>query len=326
VQARAFDVSFLPMQPLLQIDNLVVRYGSFLALKGVTFQIPHGNIGLLGPNGAGKSTMLKTILGLIQPDSGTGKVLELDIQKDRVPLRDKLGYMPEGDGHFPNEVAIEAVAYAGSLSGLPRRDALGRAHEVLYYVGLEESRYRQVSDFSTGMRQRVKLAQALVHDPELLLLDEPTSGMDPKGRDEMLQLIKTVGEKRAATGQKPPMSVLLSTHLLPDVEEVCEYVIMVQAGQVTYAGTLKELVNADKNTVKVRVKERQAEFAQLLRGAEFAVETSADSLLVASPAAKVEEVIQKIWGIARRENFQIRELSQRKFSLEEAFFERAKGA
>jgi ABC-2 type transport system ATP-binding protein len=314
------------MEPLLQLENLVVRYGKFLALKGVRFSIPHGRIGLLGPNGAGKSTMLKAILGLIQPESGTGKVLGLDILKDRVMLRERLGYMPEADGHFPNEEAIEAVAYAGSLSGLPRREALGRAHEMLYCVGLEEARYRQVSDFSTGMKQRVKLAQALVHDPELLLLDEPTSGMDPKGREEMLALIKSVGEKRAATGQRPPMSVVLSTHLLPDVEEVCDYVIMLQNGQMTYAGTLKELLNTERNTLQIRVKEQQVRFAKLLEERGLTVEVLLDSLVVSLPNEEIEPLLTQVWAIARQGGFQIRQISQHKFSLEEAFFERAKTA
>lgn len=311
------------MEPLLQLKDLAVRYGDFLALKGVTFEIPPGRIGLLGPNGAGKSTMLKTLLGLLQPERGSAKVLGLDILQARETLREKLGYMPEGDGHFPNETAIEAVAYAGALSGLPRQESLGRAHEVLYYVGLEEARYRQVSDFSTGMRQRVKLAQALVHDPDVIFLDEPTSGMDPKGREEMLALIRNVGEKRAEGGHKPPMSVLLSTHLLPDVEEVCDYVIMLQSGQATYAGPLRDLLHSDQDTLQVRVKEGRAAFAERLKAAGLSLEEGEDSLLVAKQG-DLDETVRLIWRCAREGGFQVRHLAQRRFSLEEAFFEKAR--
>src|SRR3990172_6636964 len=147
-------------------------------------------MGLLGPNGAGKSTLLKTILGFIVPLSGGGRVLGLDIRTDRLAIRQKIGYMPENDCHIPGMNAVTYVSYAGQLSGMKPKDSLQRAHEILFYVGLGEARYRNVETYSTGMKQRIKLAQALVHDPQLIFLDEPTNGLDPKGRVEMLELVR----------------------------------------------------------------------------------------------------------------------------------------
>lgn len=309
------------METLLSLQNLTVRYGSFTALKGVCLSLPPGRIGLLGPNGAGKSTLLKTLLGLIKPQEGSFRVLGLD-DTQGAELRSRVGYMPEADGYFPGAIAVEAVAYAGALSGLPRQEALSRAHEVLYYTGLEEARYRPVADFSTGMKQRVKLAQAIVHDPDLVLLDEPTSGMDPKGREEMLRLIRELWDRRAEGGHKPPMSVLLSTHLLHDVEEVCDQVILLQGGEVSYAGSLAELLRSDASTLRVRVRDRQEDFRQKLTEAGFAVSVEGDSLLVNAPD---EGALPLLWKVAREGGFQVRHLAARRASLEEAFFKSVEG-
>ena len=168
-------------------------------------------IGLLGPNGAGKSTMLKALLGFIVPSQGQMRVLGLDVAAAPIEIRARIGYMPENDAHIPGLTAVQFVAYCGELAGLPRSDAMQRAHEVLYYVGLGEARYRNVDTYSTGMKQRIKLAQALVHDPDLLFLDEPTNGMDPKGRDEMLDLVRDLAHNKG-------VNLILSSHVLPDVE------------------------------------------------------------------------------------------------------------
>src|SRR6187455_1126635 len=194
------------MPAVVELQRVTVRYGARTALRDVSAVFPAGAVGLLGPNGAGKSTMLRALLGFVPPTEGELTVLGLDVAKSPLAIRARIGYMPETDGHIPGMNAVSFVAFCGELSGLPRADAMQRAHEVLYYVGLGEARYRTIDQYSTGMKQRIKLAQALVHDPDLLLLDEPTNGMDPKGRDEMLALIRDVADR---------MSVILSSHVLP---------------------------------------------------------------------------------------------------------------
>ncbi len=166
-------------EPVARLDNVTVRFGAQEALRNVAASFPPGAVGLLGPNGAGKSTLLKVLLGFVKPSAGRMDVLGLDVAKDPQRVRARLGYMPESDGHIPGMNAVSFVAYCAQLAGLPRSDAMQRAHEVLYYVGLGEARYRNTETYSTGMKQRIKLAQALVHDPDLLFLDEPTNGLDP---------------------------------------------------------------------------------------------------------------------------------------------------
>src|SRR6186713_2304569 len=210
------------------LDRVGVRYGTQWALSDVSASFPEGAVGLLGPNGAGKSTMLKALLGLLEADSGRIGVLDLDVAVAPLDIRARVGYMPESDAQIPGMTAVSFVAYCAELSGLPAADAMQRAHEVLYYVGLGEARYRNVETYSTGMKQRIKLAQALVHDPDLLLLDEPTNGMDPKGRDEMLELVRDVAHNKG-------INLILSSHLLPDVESVCESVVVMNRGQIATA-------------------------------------------------------------------------------------------
>jgi ABC-2 type transport system ATP-binding protein len=233
--------------PLVEIRDLAVSYGLVQALAGVSGTFQRGPTGLLGPNGAGKTTLLKTLLGFLRPDSGTMTAFGLDPTRQPLEVRRRLGYMPEQDCHLPGMTAAAFVAFAGELSGLPRDEAISRAHEVLYYVGLGEARYRNVETYSTGMKQRVKLAQALVHDPDLLLLDEPTNGLDPQGREEMLTLIQDVATRRG-------MSLILCSHLLRDVERVCENVIVLNQGQVARAGTIRELTGARRQVFDVRFK------------------------------------------------------------------------
>src|SRR5580765_3766235 len=220
--------------PVVSLDNVVVEYGRNRALNGVTATFSRGAIGLLGPNGAGKSTMIKALLGFIPPLSGTMRVLGLDVATSPVEIRARIGYMPENDGHIPGLTAVQFVAYCGELAGLKPVDAMQRAHEVLYYVGLGEARYRKIETYSTGMKQRIKLAQALVHDPDLLFLDEPTNGMDPKGRDEMLELIRDLGHKKN-------VNLILSSHLLPDVEFTCDHVVVMDKGRIATQGPINEL-------------------------------------------------------------------------------------
>ncbi len=234
-------------EPLVSFQDLVVSYGLVQALSGVSGVFRPGPTGLLGPNGAGKTTFLKTLLGFLHPDRGRLSAFGLDPTREPLEVRRRLGYMPEQDCHIGGMTAAEFVAFAGELSGLPRDEAISRAHEVLYYVGLAEARYRKVETYSTGMKQRVKLAQALVHDPDLLLLDEPTNGLDPQGREEMLALVHDVATRRG-------MSLILCSHLLRDVERVCENVIVFNQGQVAKAGTIRELTGARLHVFDVRFK------------------------------------------------------------------------
>jgi ABC-2 type transport system ATP-binding protein len=208
------------MDSLIDLENITRTFGTFTALNGVTLTLPPGRVGLLGPNGAGKSTLLKVLMGLIPPSSGTGRVLDQPLGGDRDgaanwQLRRLVGFMPE-------------------------------AHEVLSYLGLEEARYRRVEEYSAGMKQRAKLAQALVHDPPVLLLDEPTSGLDPAGRDAMLRLVRELGTDHGK-------SVILSTHLLADVQAVCERVVILAGGTVRGQGTVDELCARRGDRFKLRV-------------------------------------------------------------------------
>src|SRR5438270_2517133 len=183
--------------PVATISNLTVKYGSKTAVSDLTVEVPEGCVGLLGPNGAGKTTLIKTLLGFIKPAAGTGEVLGMDVARNPLKIRQRVGLMPEIDCHIPGMNAVSFVSYAGELSGMPQRDAMRRAHETLEYCGLGEARYRNIVTYSTGMKKRIKLAQALVHGPKLLFLDEPTNGLDLRGRDDMIELIQDISQARA---------------------------------------------------------------------------------------------------------------------------------
>jgi ABC-2 type transport system ATP-binding protein len=220
---------------LISFDQLEVRYGTTVALKGISLSLEDGVVGLLGPNGSGKSTLLKTLLGLLSPSTGTGEVLGLPLGgAEAARLRSRIGYMPEYDALIEDTSAYEQVSFWGELSGLRPEQSRDRAHEVLYFVGLDEARYRNVSGYSTGMRQRVKLAQALVHSPELIFLDEPTNGLDPYGRKRMLDLILKV---RAELGT----SVIMATHLLEDVERCADQLVILDKGEIKASGRMDAL-------------------------------------------------------------------------------------
>jgi ABC-2 type transport system ATP-binding protein len=242
------------------LDAVTVIYGANHALKEVSARFHSGAVGLLGPNGAGKSTLLKALLGFIKPAHGRMTVLGLDVAERPMEIRARIGYMPESDAHIPGMNAVSFVAYCGQLAGLPAVDAMQRAHEVLYYVGLGEARYRNIETYSTGMKQRIKLAQALVHDPDLLFLDEPTNGMDPKGRDEMLELIRDLGHNKN-------VNLILSSHLLPDVEYTCDDVIVMDKGQVAAEGPIAELKGPGGRVYELRIKGDLPAFLDVLRQA-----------------------------------------------------------
>src|SRR5437016_11377800 len=233
--------------PVVTLESVTVAYGKNRTLRDVTSSFASGAVGLLGPNGAGKSTMIKALLGFLVPERGRMRVLGLDVAEAPLDIRARVGYMPENDAHIPGMNAVSFVAYCGELAGLPRVDAMQRAHEVLFYVGLGEARYRNVETYSTGMKQRIKLAQALVHDPDLLFLDEPTNGMDPKGRDEMLELVRDLAHNKG-------VNLILSSHLLPDVEYTCDHVVVMAKVAVAAAGPIQAMKQPRGRVYELRVK------------------------------------------------------------------------
>lgn len=232
--------------PLLHLDNIIHRYGKHTVLNGVSLQLEPGAIGLLGPNGAGKSTLLKILMGLVVPTTGEGTLLDKNLRGAAFPRRRLLGYMSEADALVPGLRGAEFVALAGELCGMPRKDASRRAHELLTYLGLDDARYRKLEEYSTGMKQRIKLAQALVHDPPLLLLDEPTSGLDPAGREAMLSLLGTLASQHGK-------SFILCTHVLGDVERTCETTVILHKGRVLCQERTESLRQQRDNSYRLNI-------------------------------------------------------------------------
>ncbi len=296
---------------LIELKNVEVRYGDFQALNGVTCAIEEGvAVGLLGPNGAGKSTLMKTLLGFNRASAGTVKILGHDMPQSALLVRQELGYMPEREVVSPKVSAVSFLTYVGRLFGMVRVDAMERTHEVLNYVGLGENRYRKMETYSTGMLQRVKLAQALIHDPRLLLLDEPTNGLDPEGRQEMLDLIADIGRNRKVT-------VVLSSHLMPDVQHVCERVIMVQHGRIVEDGTIKDLTAPRENQFEVQVNGgMETSLAALERRGGQCIRHKDDLILLQVPEGNGNEAL---FLAAQDANTQIRRLEPAKSSLAEVF-------
>src|SRR4051795_1018853 len=250
-------MTVLGVRVLFQLESVTKTYGSLRALDNLSLTVPAGAIGLLGPNGSGKTTMIRTLLGLIPVDSGSGEVLGMDFRHRQLDIRRQVGFAPEDECLFPHVVGVEFVAYAGELVGMSPQDGLQRAHEVLDYVGLGEARYRKVESYSTGMKQRLKLASAIVHDPKLLILDEPTNGMDPAGRQEVLDLAHDLAHNKG-------MNLLFSSHLLPDVEAVCDYVIVLGGGKLLAEGHIQELKQLHEQTFDLRLKAEMTSYADRL--------------------------------------------------------------
>src|SRR5687767_4514528 len=295
---------------IAMLDRVGVRYGSQWALSDVSATFPEGAVGLLGPNGAGKSTMLKALPGLIKPDNGRITVLDLDVNAAPLEIRARVGYMPENDAQIPGMTAVAFVAYCGELAGLPRADAMQRAHEVLYYVGLREARYRNVETYSTGMKQRIKLAQALVHDPDLLLLDEPTNGMDPKGRDEMVALIRDIAHERR-------LNVLVSSHLLPDIDDTCDHVLVLSRGRVATEGPIASLKGHGRRMFEVRIKGDTSRFAAALQQAGLECHGSDEDVIrVLVPEGRDS---RELFQVAVEQGAQLRHLRASLPTLEDIF-------
>jgi ABC-2 type transport system ATP-binding protein len=256
--------------------------------------------------------MLKSLLGFIVPGQGRMRVLGLDVAVSALEIRARIGYMPESDAHIPGMNAVSFVAYCGELSGLPRADAMQRAHEVLFYVGLGEARYRNLETYSTGMKQRIKLAQALVHDPDLLFLDEPTNGMDPKGRDEMLELIRDLAHSKG-------VNLILSSHLLPDVEYTCDHVVVIDKGRIAAAGPIAALKQPRGRVYELRVKtpDTLEAFITRLRAAGLEChETDEDVMRVFVPG---DGGARALFALAAAAHVQVRHLRPSVATLEDVF-------
>lgn len=301
--------------PVVRIEDLRFAYGEILALDGVSVEMPQGAVGLVGANGAGKTTLLKLLLGVLLPARGRIAVLGHDVPEEALPVRSRVGWMPENDCLPPDQTAADFIGYAAELGGLPVRAARQRASDVLTLVGLHEERFRRIGEFSTGMKQRAKLAQAIVHDPELVLLDEPTAGLDPEGREEMLDLVNRL----SGFG----INSLISSHVLTDIERTCDWVVMLDGGKVLRSGPMSELSTTDE--VEVEVIGDGSAFATALRHTGAEVSRSGPTITIRSPGADPFLLVRDNLAATRTG---IRRLHPRRTTLEDIFLgtEQAEGS
>ena len=304
------------MDPVIELDALSVHFGKVKALQELTGAFSGRAIGLLGPNGAGKTTLIHTLLGFYEPTRGTGRVFGHDIRRHEKSTRALIGYMPEQDAFIEGMNAVRLVCMMGEISGLPADVALERAHEALYFVGLGEARYRNVETYSLGMKQRAKMAQALVHGPRLLFLDEPTNGLDPPARERMIRLIREIRD----TGE---VHILLSSHLLRDVEECCEEALILKDGRIAYHCNLEEERRANRKFLQLRLHGDREAYLERLQalGCEAAVDSRERIRVVLPPEVSVRE----LYRIAADTAVQIRHLDYKKDSLQDIFLKAMEG-
>jgi ABC-2 type transport system ATP-binding protein len=298
--------------PLLRIDGLTKRYPGVTALDDLTIEVPRGSVGLVGANGAGKTTLFRLLLGLAHPTAGSIQVNGRDVASDPIGIRARLGYMPEHDCLPLDQTAADVVATFGELGGLPPRAARQRASDILDLVGLDEARFRPIGGFSTGMRQRTKLAQALVGDPELVLLDEPTAGLDPMGREEMLALVARLREFG--------ISAVMATHLLDDVQLVCDHVVMIDGGRLVVAGATEALLERT-GSVTVDVGVQSAELVAGLR--RIALDATADDGLV-EVVIDGDADLDRLRDVVAELGLPLYRLTSRLTSLDEVFLDRVR--
>ncbi|WP_326551461.1 ABC transporter ATP-binding protein [Micromonospora sp. NBC_01813] len=297
---------------LIRTDALTKTYGGRVtALADLTVEVQPGIVGLVGANGAGKSTLIKILLGLLAPTSGQARVLDLDPTTDADAVRARVGYMPENDCLPPDLSAAEFVTHLGRISGLPRAAARERASEALRHVGLYEERYRQIGGYSTGMKQRVKLAQALVHDPDLLLLDEPTNGLDPAGRDAMLALIHRIGAEFG-------ISVVVCSHLLGEVERICDSLIAIEGGRLLRSAQLSDMTTVS-DVLAVEVSEGTEALAARLAAEDLPVTREGQLLLVPVAADGGTDVHDRILTAVVELDLPLHRLDQRRHRVAELF-------
>ncbi len=295
------------MEALLKAENLTKHYKGVVALNDVSFDIPDGITGILGENGAGKSTAIKIFLGLLKPTSGTASILGVNASED-INVRARLGYMPEHDCLPSAVTAAEFLTHMAEMSGLPPSHARSRAADTLRHAGLFEERYRAMGGYSTGMKQRVKLAQALVHDPAIVLLDEPTAGLDPAGREEMLDLVRK-------THREFGISILFSSHLMADVERTCDRIIVLQAGRLVQSGEVKSFTE-ETETVYIEVDSNRAELIAALERRNVEVSEDGSGIFVEGAD---ETVYDHVRDSLVEANAPLRRMGPRRRALAELF-------
>jgi ABC-2 type transport system ATP-binding protein len=307
------------VESLISLSQIVKNYKTMRALNEVDLEIKPGITGLLGPNGAGKSTLIKVLLGLVKVTSGSGTMLGFQLGTDGRKIRGKVGYVPEDDCYIPGMSGVEVVQFSACLAGLPYVEALRRAHEILDFCGMKQERYRTIESYSTGMRQKIKFAAAIVHDPEFLILDEPTTGLDPEEREGLLKRVRYL-----ATQLEKPKSVLISTHILPDVQAICDQVVIISRGTIRRNESLETLSKPTAPTVTVGILGDDQEFLRLLRRNNLTVDTNPKGEHVI--AGQKSELASMIWGLAQKAKVTIQSIRPAKNSLEEIFIETVKEA
>lgn len=295
--------------PLVELQGLSVRFGKREILRSLTASLRGKAIGLLGPNGAGKSTLINTLLGFYQPSAGSARVFGQDIQTATRKIRSLVGYMPENDAFISKMSAVSFVRMMGELSGLPSAVALERAHEALFYVGLAEARYREVGTYSQGMKQLAKFAQAIVHGPRLLILDEPTNGLDPSARQRMIRMVREIRDG----GQ---IRILLCSHLLRDVEDTCDEVLILKDGRIVHYSDLDEERRANKRFLELETYGANGDFTQAIEklGCECAVTANRMKMILADGIE-----VRDVYRVAAAHEVRIRRLSFRRDTLEDIF-------
>ena len=298
------------MNAVIELEGITKDYGSFRALDDVSFVVETGITGLLGPNGAGKSTLIKVLLGLLRTTSGRGRLLNYEVGRQFREIRASVGYMPEDDCFFHGLTGVESVQFSAQLSQFPQLEGLRRSHEILDFGGIGQERYRAVETYSTGMRQKLRFAQAIVHDPPVLVFDEPTSGLDPEERESMLNRIKLLARDHGT-------AVLLCTHILPDVQTISDAVVILARGRVQVADRLQELSRPTKPSLQVRLTGESAGFVSQLREQGLNVETTRNGTLVIE--GPQHELADHVWRIARQSGVGVRSIAPSRNSLDEIF-------
>ena len=298
------------MTPIIELENLSIKFGSRQILDQINVKLTGRAIGLLGPNGAGKTTLIHTLLGFHPPTSGSAKIFGRDISSEAKEIRGMIGFMPERDSFIANMTCVHFVRLMAELSGLPSDAALERAHEALFYVGLGEARYRELGSYSLGMKQLAKLAQAIVHGPKLIILDEPTNGLDPPARQRMIELIREIRDSRQA-------QVLLSSHLLHDVEECCEEILIMKNGRIAARHDLEAERKANRKFIEMETRGNQIAFAEAVEklGCEYAITSKQRMKLIMDEQVEVRD----LYRLAAASELQIRSLNYKRDSLEDIF-------
>ena len=294
----------------IELDELTVQFGKSIILNSLSCNVDSKALGLLGPNGAGKSTLIRTLLGFIKPKKGNARISGFDINKDSKKIRSIVGYMPEHESYLHGLTPVRLLCFLGELCGMYPKDAMERAHEVLFYVGLGEVRYRNIETFSLGMLQKVKFAQTLVHGPKLLILDEPTNAFDPAGRHEMLSLIKDIVNNSES-------HVIVCSHILKDVEYCCEDVIVLNKGEIVLSGNINELRNEKQKAYNLRIKGDVDHFISEL--SERGCKCTLDERNTIELVLPDDESTDLLFSIARKNNVQLRHFYFKKDSLEDVF-------